>query len=169
MKKKLSSLLFVSAVFANQAIADCLITNATYIYDNNPSITAKFSPLKHKSLTNVYFTITSSKGQELWFTFDWGNGYTTERLVSSKTNPANGDWKPQNPDTNKDRLIADLDFYRFNKELGEAEGRIVAGENAPEYIFIPSLAPTLWYLRDASVFSDYQLKRAMFKLSKCEQ
>lgn len=169
----MNKLVFTSAVFAmmvsGQLMADCPITNAIYTYDNNPSITAKFHPLKHKSLTDVYFTITSSKGQELWFTFDWGNGFTTERLVSSKTNPANADWKPQEPDSRKDRLIADLDFYTFDKKLNGIVEGIKASENAPEYIFIPALAPTLWYLRDASIFSDYQLKRTMFKLSKCEQ
>lgn len=159
----------LNALLVNQANANCALTSATYIYDNNPSITAKFLPLKHPSLTDVYFTITSSKGQNLWFTFDWGNGFTTERLVSSKTDPANTDWRPQDPDTNKDRLINDLDFFAFDKSLNVLSGKIKSGENAPEYVFIPGLAPTLWYLRNEKVFSDYQLGRAMFKLNKCEQ
>ena len=158
-----------NALCVNLAMADCPITSAIYTYDNNPLITARFLPLKHKSLTDVYFTITSSKGQNLWFTFDWGNGFTTERLVSSKTNPAEDNWKPQDPDSNKDRLFSDLDFYAFDKTLTVSSGKIKAGENAPEYIFIPALAPTLWYLRDANLFGDYQLQRAMFKLSECKK
>lgn len=87
------------------ALAACPITKAVYSYNTSPAVTARFHPLTHKSLTDVYFTITSSSGQELWFTFDWGNGFSTERLVSSKTNPADADWKPQDPDSQKDRLF----------------------------------------------------------------
>lgn len=169
MKKIVVTLGLFGMLLATSVAADCPITNAFYTYDANPSITAKFFPLKHPSLTNVYFTITSSKEQDLWFTFDWGNGFTTERLVSSKTNPANTDWKPQDPDTNKDRLINDLEFFAFDKSLNVLSGKIKDGENAPEYVFIPSLAPTLWYLRDDKLFSDYQLARAMFTLKKCEK
>lgn len=167
MKKIIAVLCFSSVGLLNHAAANCLITNAIYSYDSNPSVTARFQPLKHKSLTDVYFTITSSTGQNLWFTFDWGNGFTTERLVSSKTNPGNANWKPQDPDSDKDRLFSDLDFFAFNKDFSVSSGKIKSGENAPEYLFVPSLAPTLWYLKNDAVFSDYQLARAMFKLDKC--
>jgi len=168
MKKIIAILSLVAIPFLIQLAAACSITKAIYKYDDNPQVTAKFMPLKHKSLTDVYFTVTSSKGQHLWFTFDWGNGFSKERLVSSKTDPANDNWKPQDPDLNKDRLLLDMDFYTFDKTLKTSLGKISASATAPDYIFIPDLAPTLWYLRDASIFSDYQLGRAMFTLSECE-
>jgi len=55
-----------------------------------------------------------------------------------------------------------------DKTLTVSSGKIKAGENSPAYIFVPGLAPRLWYLRDARVFSDYQWPRAMFKLSECK-
>ncbi len=168
MKKIVSTLGIFSLVLVDDAMAECSITNAIYAYDDNPSVTARFQRLKHKSLTNVYFTITSSTGQALWFTFDWGNGFSQERLVSSKTNPADDSWQPQDPDSSRDRVISDLSYFSFDKNLKSLEGKLQLGELAPDYIFIPELAPTLWYARDKNLFAD-TLGRAMFRLRECKE
>ncbi len=168
MKKMVFLFSLFGATAASCVQAACPITKAVYSYNTSPAVTAQFHPLTHKSLTDVYFTITSSSGQELWFTFDWGNGFSTERLVSSKTNPADADWKPQDPDSKKDRFFSDLNFYAFDKDLAVSSGKIKAGESAPDYIFVPELASTLWYSRHKNIFSD-TLGRAMFTLSRCEE
>ena len=168
MKKIIAVLCFSSVGLLNHAAANCLITNAIYSYDSNPSVTARFQPLKHKSLTDVYFTITSSTGQNLWFTFDWGNGFNQERLVSSKTNPADDNWKPQDPDSDRDRAITDLSFFSFDQDLNVLESKFEMGATAPAFIFIPELAPTLWYARDKNLF-EARLNRAMFRLRECKE
>lgn len=52
-----------NASLASYVVADCPMTDAIYSYANNPLVTARFQPLKHKSLTDVYFSIASSTGQ----------------------------------------------------------------------------------------------------------
>ena len=168
MRKIIALLSLSNLVAANHVVAECPITKAIYTYDSNPLVTAKFQPLKHKSLTDVYFTISNSKGQELWFTFDWGNGFSQVRLVSSKTDPADGNWQPQDPDSDRDRAITDLNFFSFDQDLNVLESKFEMGATAPAFIFIPQLAPTLWYVRDKNLFED-RLNRAMFRLRECKE
>lgn len=72
------------------------------------------------------------------------------------------------PTHKKIAFFSDLYFYSFDKDLAVSLGKIKAGESAPDYIFVPELASTLWYSRHKNIFSD-TLGRAMFTLSRCDE
>jgi hypothetical protein len=158
----------IALILAASRVVACPITHAVYHYREKPGVTARFLPWSHKSLTDVFLTIESTSHQKIWFTLDAGNGYTTQKLISSKTDPGLQSWIPQDPDSNKDRLLNDMAYYLFDKSMRVIDKTPDTTMSAPAYLFIPDLGMELWYsARDASIFSNVELPRALFVMDGC--
>lgn len=160
------SLPLIVLALASMSAGSCPVAGAKYIDSDNPAVVAQARMAAHGAGETLYFTISDQARHTLWFTFDSGSALSSRRLISSKTDPGARNWKPQDPDTNEDRLLPDLRYFLF-----DARHRVVAdslhGESrAPAYIFVPDLGETLFYKREPGIFqtSDFT---GMFKRSAC--
>ena len=142
----------------------CPVKGATYQYDSDKSITARIDsiPILRK---NLYMTISDGTGRRLYFTFDRGSADSSARLVSSKTDPGLAAWKPQDPDTNRDRAIHDQRYFLFFGNGNLAEPSIPDAVSAPEIILVPDLAEELFYRRDPALFK--MIPRGLFRIRSC--
>ena len=153
----ISALILVSSL-------SCNVQGAHYQYDADKGVTAHFEtiPSDPKSL---YLIVSDSAGHKLWFTLDSGSAASSVRFVSSKSDPGLNSWKPQDPDSSKDRLLPDQRYFLFTKNGSLAKQSLSLTSSAPDVVFIPDLAEQTFYRRDPTLFKI--IPQGMFRLKSC--
>ena len=129
----------------------CPTVGSTFALDTDPRKTMTILEIPSNKKT-LYLTFSDESGKRLWFTLDVGSAESSIRLVSSKSDPGLATWKPQEPDTQKDREFQDIRYFLFRSSGRLAnESSIRKNALAPEAIFIPDLPERLYYKRNPSL------------------
>lgn len=145
MKQFLLSSALLLAI-ANAGAAECSIGKAIYELQGDPAVTVKFTGVTLDSAARTAANLTLKKtGKTLGFLVEQGNGmYSYAHWMPLAPVKAQGNSRPEVTLANAD-LAYTMDFFMMSGDHKVTSHIPKLDEQAPAYLFVPGLAPNLWY------------------------
>lgn len=170
---KSDCLVWVHAVFVvgafvttSHAAAACGLQNASYALVGAPTLHAKIEVGHQPGKGRLKYLVLDDRqhGQRRYFAFDRGNG-VTETMALSASEPISGSAPKVDPDSAKNRALPDMPAYFFDNRLAVIDRDPETFTEAPPYLFLPSLASSVWYSISGSGEGRIKYPVAMFVMS----
>ncbi|PTR33612.1 hypothetical protein C8J98_103375 [Luteibacter sp. OK325] len=141
----------------------CLVAKAHYTLSSDKRISISFVPAgKHDEWgSDVALRIDTKGGPSYWFMFDSGSARYINMI--STTDVKAPHWTPPTGDSGV-RPLGEMHYFAWSGKYDFNEAYPQTTARAPERIFLPDLAETMWYRANPRV----GLKHGVFVLDSCQ-
>ena len=145
--------MLIAALAALQTATACPVEQAVYRPrfedEDGAGIEVDFVAFEYPVApwSDVQLRVTAAPLDEpIWLTIVTGNGYSIPTAFITERGPRTpdeaSDWMPL---TAYEDSLGETDVFSFDADYGAITDVPMAGEPAPDHLFLPGLGPLLWY------------------------
>ncbi|MGY3232542.1 hypothetical protein ACVWWJ_004026 [Luteibacter sp. HA06] len=159
-----AAIALVGSMSATRATERCPLTKAHYTLSSDKGFSIRFIPVGKLEgwRSDVALRIDKTGFPSYWFLFDGGSARYINMISTTNVQAAN--WMPPTGDGGI-RPLGEMHYfawsgkYDFNNEFPQAKA------TAPERIFLPDLAETMWYAASPRL----GVKHGVFIRNRCDR